>query len=110
MSGGVITGNTARDAGGGVYLENDLENGAPNAGRFLMTDGALYGNIAGENGNTSTGAQDAGADLYAEGEKTGVTLPTAESITAYIQDGSHLYVPDADRTLWFTNWYIQAGT
>ena len=105
MSGGVITGNTAKDTGGGVYLENDLEDGAPNAGRFLMTDGALYGNIAGENGNTSTGAQDAGADLYAEGEKTGVTLPTAESITAYIQDDTHLYVPDADRTLWFTNWY-----
>ena len=42
MSGGTITGNTAADKGGGVYI-------APNR-NFTMTGGTISGNIATENG------------------------------------------------------------
>ena len=106
MTGGVITANTAKDMGGGVYLENDPSlDSAENAGRFIMTGGALYFNVAGENGNTSTGAADAGAELYAEGTRSRFTVPSAEDITAYLQDSGNTYVPEKDRSVWFTSWY-----
>ena len=106
MTGGVITANTAKDMGGGVYLENDQSpNSAENAGRFIMTGGALYFNVAGENGNTSTGKADAGAELYAEGTRSRFTVPSAEDITAYLQDSGNTYVPEKDRSVWFTSWY-----
>ena len=106
MTGGVITANTAKDMGGGVYLENDRSpNSAENAGRFIMTGGALYFNVAGENGNTSTGKADAGAELYAEGTRSRFTVPSAEDITAYLQDSGNTYVPEKDRSVWFTSWY-----
>ena len=106
MTGGVITANTAKDMGGGVYLENDpSSDSAENAGRFIMTGGALYFNVAGENGNTSTGAADAGAELYAEGTRSRFTVPSAEDITAYLQDSGNTYVPEKDRSVWFTSWY-----
>ena len=106
MTGGVITANTAKDMGGGVYLENDPSpESAENAGRFIMTGGALYFNVAGENGNTSTGAADAGAELYAEGTRSRFTVPSAEDITAYLQDSGNTYVPEKDRSVWFTSWY-----
>ena len=106
MTGGVITANTAKDMGGGVYLENDPSpNSAENAGRFIMTGGALYFNVAGENGNTSTGKADAGAELYAEGTRSRFTVPSAEDITAYLQDSGNTYVPEKDRSVWFTSWY-----
>lgn len=106
MTGGVITANTAKDMGGGVYLENDPSpDSAENAGRFIMTGGALYFNVAGENGNTSTGVADAGAELYAEGTRSRFTVPSAEDITAYLQDSGNTYVPEKDRSVWFTSWY-----
>ena len=106
MTGGVITANTAKDMGGGVYLENDPSpKSAENAGRFIMTGGALYFNVAGENGNTSTGAADAGAELYAEGTRSRFTVTSAEDITAYLQDSGNTYVPEKDRSVWFTSWY-----
>ena len=106
MTGGVITANTAKDMGGGVYLENDPSpDSAENAGRFIMTGGALYFNVAGENGNTSTGAEDAGAELYAEGTRSRFTVTSAEDITAYLQDSGNTYVPEKDRSVWFTSWY-----
>ena len=106
MTGGVITANTAKDMGGGVYLENDLSpDSAENAGRFIMTGGALYFNVAGENGNTSTGKADAGAELYAEGTRSRFTVTSAEDITAYLQDSGNTYVPEKDRSVWFTSWY-----
>ena len=108
MSGGVITDNTAWDAGGGVYVESTTDQGEQ-AATFVMTDGALYFNVAGENGgqpdNTSPDAKDAGAELYAQGGKSQFTVPAAEAITAYIQDSTHTYVPDEDRAVWFTSWY-----
>ena len=108
MSGGVITDNTAWDAGGGVYVESTTDQGEQ-AATFVMTDGALYFNVAGEKGgqpdNTSPDAEDAGAELYAQGEKSQFTVPAAEAITAYIQDSTHTYVPDEDRAVWFTSWY-----
>lgn len=106
MNGGVITANRADDQGGGVYLQSG-DKGDYGA-TFLMTDGALYRNIAGENGNGSTGAKDAGAELFAEGDigaKTTFTVIPAKDITAYIRDTSHTYIPEADRTLVYTNWY-----
>ncbi|MBM6898214.1 hypothetical protein H6B10_00595 [Gemmiger formicilis] len=108
MSGGVITDNTAWDAGGGVYVESTKDQGEQ-AATFVMTDGALYFNVAGEKGgqpdNTSPDANDAGAELYAQGGKSQFTVPAAEAITAYIQDSTHTYVPDEDRAVWFTSWY-----
>ena len=108
MSGGVITDNTAWDAGGGVYVESTTDQGEQ-AATFVMTDGALYFNVAGEKGgqpdNTSPDAKDAGAELYAQGEKSQFTVPAAEAITAYIQDSTHTYVPAEDRAVWFTSWY-----
>ena len=108
MSGGVITDNTAWDAGGGVYVESTTDQGEQ-AATFVMTGGALYFNVAGENGglpdNTSPDAKDAGAELYAQGGKSQFTVPAAEAITAYIQDSTHTYVPDEDRAVWFTSWY-----
>ena len=108
MSGGVITDNTAWNAGGGVYVESTTDQGEQ-AATFVMTDGALYFNVAGEKDgqpdNTSPGAEDAGAELYAQGEKSQFTVPAAEAITAYIQDSTHTYVPDEDRAVWFTSWY-----
>ena len=108
MSGGVITDNTAWDAGGGVYVESTTDQGEQ-AATFVMTDGALYFNVAGEKGgqpdNTSPDAKDAGAELYAQGGKSQFTVPAAEAITAYIQDSTHTYVPDEDRAVWFTSWY-----
>ena len=106
MDGGVITANNAWNAGGGVYVESTTDQGEQ-AATFTMTGGALYFNVAGDEtaGNTSPEAEDAGAELYAEGEKSRFTVPTAEAITAYIQDTAHTYVPEKDRAVWFTNWY-----
>ena len=103
MEDGVITDNHADNRGGGVFLEA-AESGE-HAGAFRMTGGALYFNVAGEDGNTSSGAEDAGAELFAQGGNTAFTVPTAEKITAYIQDRDNIYVPDEDRTVWFTAWY-----
>ena len=108
MSGGVITDNTAWDAGGGVYVESTKDQGEQ-AATFVMTDGALYFNVAGKKDgqpdNTSPDAEDAGAELYAQGGKSQFTVPAAEAITAYIQDSTHTYVPAEDRAVWFTSWY-----
>ena len=106
MDGGVITANNAWNAGGGVYVESTTDQGEQ-AATFTMTGGALYFNVAGDEtaGNTSPEAEDAGAELYAEGEKSRFTVPTAEAITTYIQDTAHTYVPEKDRAVWFTNWY-----
>ena len=103
MTGGVVTANTAEDAGGGVYLQSG-EEGVP-ASTFEMTGGALYFNVAGANGNVSTDAADAGAEAYAEGATTALTLPAAEEITAYVQAPGSPYVPEDDRSAWFTSWY-----
>ena len=103
MTGGVVTANTAEDAGGGVYLQRGEED-VP-ASTFEMTGGALYFNVAGANGNVSTDAADSGAEAYAEGATTALTLPAAEEITAYVQAPGSPYVPEDDRSAWFTSWY-----
>ena len=106
MSGGVITANTAMDMGGGIYLQ--AGDKGEYGGGFHMTGGALYFNVAGENGNASSGANDAGADLYAEGGEGAATcfsMPDALTITAYVRDAAHTYVPEADRNASFTQWY-----
>ena len=106
MNGGIITANTAMDAGGGVYLEAGQEG--EYSACFYMTDGIMYFNVAGENGNTSSGAKDAGAELFAEGgnaSKTCFTVTTAEYVTAYVQNPENIYVPEADRGVWFIDWY-----
>lgn len=106
MDGGVITANNAWNAGGGVYVESTTDQGEQ-AATFTMTGGALYFNVAGDEtaGNTSPEAEDAGAELYAQGGKSQFTVPAAEAITAYIQDSTHTYVPEEDRAVWFTSWY-----
>ena len=103
IEGGIITQNTATGKGGGVYVES-----APSGeygGIFKMTSGALYYNTAGANGNGSTGLNEAGADLYSEGGNARITVPTAEEITHYLQDPGSPYVPEQDKTTWFTNWF-----
>ncbi len=103
IEGGIITQNTATGKGGGVYVES-----APSGeygGIFKMTSGALYYNTAGANGNGSTGLNEAGADLYSEGGNARITVPTAKEITHYLQDPGSPYVPEQDKTTWFTNWY-----
>ena len=103
MKGGVITANQADDMGGGVYVQA-AEEGAQ-AGEFTMTGGAVYFNVAGENGNTSTGAADAGAEVYCEGGNAAISVVSAADITRYIQNPANAFVPAKDRQVWFTNWY-----
>ncbi len=103
MNGGVITANQADKQGGGVYLEGK-ETGQRSSS-FHMTDGALYFNIAGKDGNSSGGADMAGAELYSEGGNTHFSVVSAQSISEYLHDESHRYVPDKDREVWFSAWY-----
>ncbi|MBR3873513.1 MAG: right-handed parallel beta-helix repeat-containing protein [Clostridia bacterium] len=103
MKGGVITANQADDMGGGVYVQADDEGAQ--AGEFTMTGGAVYFNVAGENGNTSTGAADAGAEVYCEGDNATISVVSAADITRYIQNPANAFVPAKDRQVWFTNWY-----
>ncbi|MBR5231680.1 MAG: hypothetical protein IKW00_05470, partial [Clostridia bacterium] len=72
MTGGLIAENTAKDMGGGVYV-GACDTG-DKGGVLQMVDGAICRNIAGENGNTSTGENDAGADVYSEGGNAYITL------------------------------------
>lgn len=103
MKGGVITANQADDMGGGVYVQANEEG--EQAGEFIMTGGAVYFNVAGENGNTSTGAADAGAEVYCEGGNAAISVVSAADITRYIQNPANAFVPAKDRQVWFTNWY-----
>ena len=84
MNGGVITGNQADLQGGGVYLESKAEG--ERSSSFHMNDGALYFNVAGEDGNTSSAADMAGAELYSEGGNTHFSVRSAEEITSYLHD------------------------
>ncbi|MBQ8653837.1 MAG: LPXTG cell wall anchor domain-containing protein, partial [Clostridia bacterium] len=106
MTGGVITENKAQDMGGGVYVGSCDTASKLNPGGILqMVDGAIYLNIAGENGNTSTGADDAGADVYCEGEYAYISVVSANAITAYVRNRNMPFVPEEHHTLYFTNWY-----
>lgn len=100
VSGNAVEGH---GSGGGVYLQCG-EDDVP-ASTFEMTGGALYFNVAGEDGNVSAGAADAGAEVYVEGGTTSLTLPAAEEITVYVQAPGSPYVPEDDRSAWFTSWY-----
>ena len=103
MNGGVITGNQADLQGGGVYLESKAEG--VRSSSFHMNDGALYFNVAGEDGNTSSAADMAGAELYSEGGNTHFSVRSAEEITSYLHDEENRYVPQEDREVWFDSWY-----
>ncbi len=103
MNGGVITGNQADLQGGGVYLESEAEG--VRSSSFHMNDGALYFNVAGEDGNTSSAADMAGAELYSEGGNTHFSVRSAEEITSYLHDEENRYVPQEDRAVWFDSWY-----
>lgn len=103
MTGGIITENTAMDMGGGVYV-GACDTG-DKGGILDMTGGAICLNVAGENGNTSTGADDAGADVFSEGGNAYITVVTAERITAYIRNVNDPFVPASHHDLYFTNWY-----
>ena len=103
MTGGVLTENTALDMGGGVYV-GACDTGEK-GGILDMRGGAIYLNVAGENGNTSDGADDAGADVYSEGGNAYITVVTADRITAYIRNAKNTFVPADHRDLYFTNWY-----
>ena len=103
MNGGVITGNQADLQGGGVYLESKEEG--VRSSSFHMNDGALYFNVAGEDGNTSSAADMAGAELYSEGGNTHFSVRSAEEITSYLHDEENRYVPQEDREVWFDSWY-----
>lgn len=103
INGGLITQNRALHKGGGIYVESAPEGSY--AGDLTMNSGAIYYNVAGENGNESSGAEDAGADLYAEGGNTHISLPTAEEITHYLQDPGSPNVPAQDKGIWFSGWY-----
>ena len=103
MNGGVITGNQADLQGGGVYLESEAEG--ERSSSFHMNDGALYFNVAGEDGNTSSAADMAGAELYSEGGNTHFSVRSAEEITSYLHDEENRYVPQEDREVWFDSWY-----
>lgn len=97
IDGGVITGNHAYKQGGGFYLENHST--------LEFNKGAVYFNVAGEQGNTATGKDEAGAEIYSEGNGASLTIPTAEQITEYIQSKKNKFVPEKDRNVWFTSWY-----
>lgn len=103
INGGLITQNRALHKGGGIYVQSAPEGSY--AGDLTMRSGAIYYNIAGENGNESSGAEDAGADLYAEGGNTHISLPTAAEITHYLQDPGSPKVPAQDKGIWFSSWY-----
>lgn len=103
MNGGVITHNHAYKQGGGVYLES-ADSGV-RASSLRMSDGAIYFNIAGKDGNTSSNADMAGAEIYADGKNTHLTVLSAKKITEYIQNADHKYVPSKDRNVWFTSWF-----
>lgn len=103
LTSGVIRENHAYDMGGGVYVQSSSDAGT--AGVFKMTSGALYNNVAGKDGNTSTEASDAGADVYCEGGGAKITVTSAVDISHYIQDTNNAYVPDADRDNWYSDWY-----
>ena len=103
MTGGIIVENTAKDMGGGVYV-GACDTG-DKGGVLQMVDGAICRNIAGENGNTSTGENDAGADVYSEGGNAYITLIGADTVTAYILDSGNTHVPAAYRRMSFTNWF-----
>ncbi len=103
MNGGVITGNQADLQGGGVYLESEAEG--VRSSSFHMNDGALYFNVAGKDGNTSSAADMAGAELYSEGGNTHFSVRSAEEITSYLHDEENRYVPQEDREVWFDSWY-----
>jgi len=103
MTGGIITQNTAKDMGGGVYV-GACDTGEK-GGVLQMVDGAICNNVAGENGNSSTGENDAGADVYSEGGNAYITLIGADAVTAYILDADNTHVPAAYRRMRFTNWY-----
>ena len=103
MNGGVITGNQADLQGGGVYLESKAEG--KRSSSFHMNDGALYFNVAGKDGNTSSAADMAGAELYSEGGNTHFSVRSAEEITSYLHDEENRYVPQEDREVWFDSWY-----
>ena len=103
MTGGVVTDNQADDMGGGVYVQG--AQSGDSAGVLKMTGGAIYYNVAGENGNTSSGASDAGAEIYEEGGNTAISVVSALDITDYIQNPAHTFVPEEDQTVWFSNWY-----
>ena len=101
MEQSVVTANRASSYGGGIYM-SAAESGETGSS-FLMKDGALYFNVSGADGNMD--GSGAGADLYAEGGNTKVSVRSAEQITNYIQNASSAYVPAQDRAAWFTNWY-----
>jgi len=48
MKGGTIIGNTAREAGGGVYVNGDVDGTV--GGTFAMNDGTITGNTANKHG------------------------------------------------------------
>lgn len=101
MNGGVITANHASGYGGGIYLAA-VETGETAAG-LVMGDGAVYFNVSGPDGNTDQ--RGAGAEIYSEGGNTKLSVSTAQSITAYIQNEANAYVPDRDRKVWFLDWF-----
>ncbi|MBR5230990.1 MAG: hypothetical protein IKW00_01935, partial [Clostridia bacterium] len=55
--------------------------------------------------NTSTGENDAGADVYSEGGNAYITLIGADTVTAYILDSGNTHVPATYRHMRFTNWF-----
>lgn len=107
MENGVITRNQADDAGGGVYVGS-----APSGeqgGSFEMTGGALYFNVAGAQGNTSSEIEDAGAEIYSEGGNASLKVRTANEITQYIRTNQYGDIPSEDASVWFTGWYSDYG-
>ena len=98
VNSGVITSNTA-EFGGGIYVKDDPAT--MNGDSATMNDGALFGNTAGAEGNTTTTS--AGADLYAESGTT-FQVPSVENMKIYLSAPDHTEVTDADRAAILNTW------
>ncbi|MBR5232438.1 MAG: hypothetical protein IKW00_09380 [Clostridia bacterium] len=103
MSGGVITENHAMDMGGGIFVGSSGNEDI--GGIFEMTGGTVHENIAGQDGNTSTGLDDAGAEIFSVGYTSYISVVNADRITAYIRDRRNAFVPESHRSLYYEDWY-----
>jgi len=103
MSGGVITENQAMDMGGGIFVGSSGNEDI--GGTFVMTGGTVHENIAGQDGNTSTGIDDAGAEIFSVGYTSYISVVEADKITSYIRNRSNRFVPESHRSLYYEDWY-----
>ncbi|MBR5232439.1 MAG: hypothetical protein IKW00_09385 [Clostridia bacterium] len=103
MSGGVITENQAMDMGGGVFVGSSGNEDI--GGIFDMVGGTVHENIAGQDGNSSTGLDDAGAEIFSVGYTSYISVVNADRITTYIRDRRNTFVPESHRSLSYDDWY-----